>query len=817
MAETDKEITGGSSPSPTSESQVFGDDVRLDVRMEDLFGGDLSVIRREQPVSLPVSSRRSSGGLNATHVVMILNVLVIAGLLVYFLKIRPVSVLAVPATVEPTTLPSAAVPAAAEPSTPSKAVTEGSRIAVTRHTAEALGEAISLQTARQLAKQGEFYKAAYVYDQLRLNINGSELKSQCLRDWLSLQMALCLQKTKEQGPMGECFTQALTSRSMVVRAMANYSLAVIQMNNRQYLESRSRAFGAISLLKIFEKSMPDRMEADCYFLAAESLTRYLFQMSNQGMDLPASRWSDTMTFYELPVLNQEQLSELLLTGLDQMEQAAIMPTVAYHPDRHVGSQWSVTCLDASLEQLLWQYASETKLAISWDNEQSEVRRKNSTVYMPFSDRRQIAEAITGSAGLVWRYDGEGGILYDPSHYRSFADIQNILTQEAISVWQRFLLQYRTDQRAANAHYCLGRLFGMMQEFPTSLGEYKLVSTQFYSDDLAPHAMLEASKIKAGLLDYEGSRGDLSELLIRYPNCKVVDTATLFLAEATLKSGLYEEACELFDRVWRMNIGEQDRCIALYGLGRCAYEMKNYQEAVNRLSQALKMTTDQMDSRIGAAFFLLGKSYIELGQYAQASGALKMALGKALDNREYMQIVVDLVEAECRQENYMQALTILESIPENRLNQEDMCRVMSSKARIYRDIDLPDTAISLLRRRIEFIAEAPLRAMLTVELAQCYMVNGDLSIAKKEMNDALYDLPAGQPRQQCCYLLAQTCYKLGQLPQAESHCVQAIQSRIEDEKLRAGVFGLLGQIYNEQKLYDKAAMAYAGILEQETVQ
>lgn len=814
MAENENPVCEDNAAEPAGHSEIFGEGVRLDVSMRDLFGGDLSTVRAERAAGDSVSEpkNRTSRSFSVAHAVLLLNVLLIGGLLAYFLKFRPMAAGAGPAdeSASVAVTPVAPAPAPQEP-------TEQPQISLTRNTAEALQDAISLQAARRLAEQGNYYEAAYVYEQLRLGISGSELKDQVLRDWLSLQMGLCLQKTKEQDLMGDCFTKALQSKSMVVRAMANYSLAMIQMNNRQFLESRSRAFQAIGLLKIFEKSMPDRMEADCYFIAAEALTRYLLQMSNQGAELPSAAWADTMPFHELPVVNQEQLCLLLMMGTDQMDQAAIMPTVAYFPERHIGSQWSVVSMDAPLEQLLWQFGSETKLSIAWDDEQSNIRRKRATVCLPFSERLQVVEIVTGAAGLVWHYDGQGGTIYDPSRYKRFEDIQRVLAQEAVSSWQRFLLHYRTDARASNAHYCLGRLFGLMDEHATALGEYKLVATQYYSDPLAPHAILDASKVKTDLLDYEGAREDLNELLIRYPNCKVADTATLYLAEATLMGGHYKEAYDLFDHVWRLNVSESDRCAALFGMGRCAYELKNYKGAAERLNQALKMCADADDLRVGPACFLLGRSYIELGDFARATGALRMALGKALDNHEYVNIVEDLVDAECRQENYLQALTLLESVPEQRLNQEETCRLMVTKSRIYRDIDLPDTAISLLRRRIEFIAEAPLRAMLSVELARCYMANGDLRIARKELNDALYDLPIGRPRQEGGYLLADVCRQMGDYDQAEAYCIQVIQTRIEDKALRDRVFGLLGHVYSQQKRYDKAALAYAGVLAQEAVQ
>jgi Tfp pilus assembly protein PilF len=131
---------------------------------------------------------------------------------------------------------------------------------------------------------------------------------------------------------------------------------------------------------------------------------------------------------------------------------------------------------------------------------------------------------------------------------------------------------------------------------------------------------------------------------------------------------------------------------------------------------------------------------------------------------------------------LQGLTILESIPEENLNQEDACQVLIAKTKIYRAIGLPETAVTLLRRRVEFIADASLRAKLTLELAECYVLNDDLRIAQKEMEDAIYDLPLGYDTQYGVYLLAKIAYRQGQYDKAQTLCLGTLRTQIKDESL-----------------------------------
>ena len=684
-------------------------------------------------------------------------------------------------------------------------------------TTKRLDKAISLQTAQTLYDQGQFEKAHYVYAKLRTHIVGKSLKQQCLRDWLGLQMALSLQHTNDQTLMGQYFTEALESRSLVVRAMANYHLAFIQNRYQQFYESRNRAYQALALLKSFEKEMPATMEADCYFIAAESLTRQVLQMTDLNAELPGSSWTDYMQPYALPIADQAQLSELLMAGIEQMDDAVLMPKVDFFPNRKVGVQWSVLCQDVPLEQLFWGFASEADLGVSWGDGPSELRTQPITVYLPFVDRLYLAEVISANAGLIWQYDGQKGVIYDPSNYSDFNELQQILVKEAISMWQRFSLHYRNDRRIPNAHFCLGRLYSVADEAAMALGSYKLLTTRFEGNELVPYALLDAGTTKSQMKDYAGARAVLNELLIRYPDCMVADEALLNLAETTKISGLYQEAAKLYEQITRLNINDESRRTALLGLGECAFESGDHEASVKWFGQAIQAISNQSDERLGMAYLMAGRSLVELEQFEKAAAAFRMALGGLLDRHEFVQVVLELVQAECMRENYLQGLTILESIPEENLNQETTCQILIAKTTIYRSIGLPETGVTLLRRCVESIADASLRAQLTLELAECYMLNDDLRVAQKALEDAIYDLPLGYDTQRGGLLLAKIAYRQGQYDKAQTLCLGTLRTQIEDESLRMEVSELLGEIYMKQNDYDNASLAFAGVPDQDVLQ
>ena len=802
-------------------SELFGDNVKTDITAGDVFGGDLSSIRQEdrrrsEGEPLPRYETRISGKkpFNLTQFIMIVNLVALTGVLIYLLR-RPAGVITIPATVSAeTTTPVPVVPSV--PDDPSDPAVLLKTFNLGRPVTEALDGAISLQTAEAFYAAGDYEKALYVYERLRGNLTLRTIQEEALADWLTLQMALCVQKTQEQSLLAELFTRALNSRSPVVRSLANYNLAFIQNHNRSFLEARQRAYQTLALLKTFEDYMPSTVEADCYFLAAESLTRYLLRANNLGDELPGTLWSDGQPVYTLPVTDQEQLGFVLTDGIAKLSTAVIGPKVEFDSLRSVGVQWSAFALDGPLDQLLVQYASEARINLSMSSLSETARERRTTLFLPQVDRHYLAEVAVGSAGLVWRFDGQMGQVYAMSEFSDTETLRETLVQNAIATWQRFLLRYHGDPRTPNAHYCLGLLYAISNQTPTALGEYKLLAMQHANSPLAPYALLGSSKIKINLLDYAGAQTDLNELLIRYPNCKVIDEVMLYLAEATMNNGNFAEAAEMFKRVYYLNLNPEARLQSAFGLGKCTYEQGQFEESIKWLTETLSVLNDKNDRRFSPACFMLGRAYIQAEKFTEASKALRFALGGKMADHEYVQIMLELAESEMKQEQYLNALTIIEGIPQERFSQEDSVAVMLVQARLYRQIDVPTTAISLLRRKIEFIAESNLRAQLSLELAECYLQNEELNPARNELNEAMQHLPVGVETQRAGFLLAKIAYLKQDNEQAKSLCLEVLDLGVEDEPLRRQIYDLLGEIYTSEKAFDRAALAYAGLLERSDV-
>ena len=678
-------------------------------------------------------------------------------------------------------------------------------------------QGISWRLAEQLYTARRYREAYEVFRQLSENLNTNRPGDEYVRDFMHLKMAMCLQQAEEQADWNEDLTVALQSGSPAVRALANYSLIFTENRKKEYLKARMRAYRTLALLKTVKDAVPESFEADCYFMMAESLTKQILLLSNEDGNLPGKYWSDTLVLESVPEMEQEQLLSLLQGGIEELNGAVLAPQVKKHSHLSVGLRWSAVCKKAPLEELLARFASAAELNVQWHANTEQDRVKPTTLFLPTSSEQLVAEVAAGSLGLTAQLDDDNIQVHNPNIYDNLDEHKNLLVREAISVWRRFLLRYRGDYRTPNAHFALGLMQEHSGEQLAALGEYKLLSSHYSQNPLAPFALLNASKLKTNIRDYTGASKDLTELIIQYPDCKVADQASLYLAEATMQAGLYDEAIKMFRKVYNLDINADSQKQATFGLGKCFFETQSYEGAKEWLGQTIKLIDNPTDERLCPAYFMLGKSEIELRNYKEASAALRKALEGLESKEEYIRIILCLVKTERGQQNFVAALNILENVPVSQLSQEYACEMLIAKAQILREIGITDTAISLLRRKIEFIADSELRAKLSFELAKCYYHSGDLRIARKEVTDAIAGLPAGLLSQQAKLFLADTAIQLGEYEQAKQVCLQFLNQAGYDEQNRNEALDLLGRAYANMDKPDKAALAYAGIYNQTKVE
>jgi tetratricopeptide (TPR) repeat protein len=673
-------------------------------------------------------------------------------------------------------------------------------------------EPLSLQLADKLYLRRDFEPALVLYDKLYRRLPSTE-ENQPLRDFLLLRMALCSKNSGNVTQADTMFRTVSLSRLPILRALARYHQSTTLVNRKRYLEAAAKAYQTVALIEVasYDKKWVSAVQQQCGFLAAEAVTRNLLSLCDADANLPRELWSEHPDIDPFVDMDEPQLRVFLASGVEQLEGTVLSPQIRNTGEKGSVPRWSVICNGAPIEELLARFATNAGVNIRWiDSGQApppedNMRARPVYLYLTSATTPQVVTTAAGSVGLIAQTDEKGNLrLLDPTSYSSLADHTSLLADEAITLWQRFLLTAENDPRATNAHFAMALLQATRGQFDDAIAEYKLVANRFAKHALAPHALLQSGMLKVRLRDYVGAHADLKQLVELYPETELSDRACLYLADATMKAGLYEEATGLYRKVYNLGLSVESQAQSALGAGRCLYETKEYEEAAKWLSRYTTLARDQSRPEFSAACLLLGKTYLALHKPQQAQAALNLAIKGELSHQQHVETIAVLVRTYIEQGLYLEALNTLEGASGWQLSQQEAIELVLLRAQAFRAIGLADKAATLLAEKSQYLPSPELRAKVAFELAKCHLENGDLEAARKTLGEAFAAVEPGPLADQIGRELAGVCLRLGQTAQAISVCSQLLERAAAPE--RQSILALQASAYRRQGKYNQAVAA-----------
>ncbi len=237
---------------------------------------------------------------------------------------------------------------------------------------------LSLKIAQTFYLNGDYDQALDAYEKLRKALPAGP-KEDLMRDFLQLQAALCMERTADYIQAGHRLGKVLKSNSPAVRAVAYYHCSLLEMQKKQYLNARTKAYQAIALIDTidFDENWSLSLKRDCYFLAAEAITRKILSLSDTDKDLPEELWPNfgpaDEPFYSL---NETQLRTFLNSGSQRLNLAVLAPQIQPFDQQGGLARYDVTCNGAPVEELLARFAANSEFDLHWDLDagKKEIRR-----------------------------------------------------------------------------------------------------------------------------------------------------------------------------------------------------------------------------------------------------------------------------------------------------------------------------------------------------------------------------------------------------------------------------------------------------------
>lgn len=675
---------------------------------------------------------------------------------------------------------------------------------------------LSLKVAQTFYLNGDYKQALGVYEKLHKNLPTNP-KEDLMRDFLQLQMALCIERTADYNQADNLFRKILNSNSPAVRVVAYYHCSLLEMQKKQYLNARTKAYQAIALIDTidFDKDWSLSLKQDCYFLAAEAITREVLSLCNADKDLPEDLWNNLGAADELFTrLDETQLRAFLNSGSQRLNLAVLSPQIQRFDNQSGQARYDITCNSASVEELLARFAADSAIGLHWDlgSDESGLRKQLVYLHLLAAATPQIATVTAGCTGLLAQMDEKGVLnIFNPARYSCISDHISFLGEEAVSLWREFLLRFPADTRLVNVHFALGLLYAPKGQVSESIAEYKLVANHFLQSSLAPYALLNSSKLKNSLHDHTGGHEDLKQLVEQFPDTEVTSKAYLYFADTTAEVNLTAEAVRLYKKVYNLSLSSESQSAAALGAGKCSYGLGDYKSAAKWLSQYVELVKDSQNKDLYPAYCLLGKTYLALGNSEAACNAFRYAIQGVplrLTKEEYIEIIPVLVEAYMQQGHFVHALDLLDGIYSLTLSQKESVDILLLKSKVLRAMGLADKAIAILGDRAEYISDSQLKAEIYFQLCEGYIEKGDLNLAYRKLIEILVLTKSGPLMYETSLRLGDVCLRLGQSSQAISVCLQLLDLG-PSEQIKQKALELLATAYNQKENYDKAALALLG--------
>ncbi|HUU10009.1 MAG TPA: tetratricopeptide repeat protein [Phycisphaerae bacterium] len=669
-------------------------------------------------------------------------------------------------------------------------------------------EALSLTVAEKACADGDYTAALDCYRRLiaKARLGGSEeADADLVLDFLVLRLAQAQLRAGRTGEAKDQLNLLTDSRSPLVRGLACFQVAVLDLEEGQYLSARTQAYRALAILGASQKGA--QLESACDFLVAVALSRKALVFYSRDADLPAPVIPESSLFSTLH--SEDELRRVLSDGVDRLAGAALGPKLDAVVNGKAGPRWTVACGGAPVEELLCRLTGSANVNIVWKNVDPAARDRPLFMYGDKLSDQRVIEVACGTVGLMARLSGTEVTIHDPQGLASTADLRDLLLREAVSAWRRLLLRSSDAEQFAYGHFALGLLYECQNDKAGAMTEYQVLAGQFPRSSLSPLGRLRNASIRIDFKDYAGARQELLELLNRHPAFQATDQVYLRLGEATMEAGLTDEAVATFKKLFDLEPALPVRLAACLKAGACCYRKADYEAAARWLGRYIDLSAGRTGDEPAQAALLLARSQSALGRFEPASAALTKALEAEPSEALRVDILLELARTLMRQDELAMAIAVVESIRRDSVPADKADEAVLLHAQILRAVGLADKAAMQLQAQMASATSDQNRARMAIELARCHIDAGKLMDAHRQLAAVLTDVGTGPLAIEAACELAEVCLKVGQADHAVSVCQHALSLPLPDATRRR-LLNILGVAHVRMRDYDRAALAFSAL-------
>ena len=688
-----------------------------------------------------------------------------------------------------------------------KPVVEDKKIVSDSDLMPARPRVVSWAKAEKLRRGKDFAAAIPLFGQLLTNAKPNP-DNELVCDYFSLRIAQCRIGLSQIDQAKAQLANLDASASPIIRAVSSFEQARLDLAEGKYLDARKYAYRSIAAMGAMERPLP--LQSDCHFLIARALTSKVRSLKTVDRFI---RWPGNLTKDPFAGLGKAELRGILAEGKGLMNPAALGPELKISKVPNQPGRWAITASHVSAGEVLNQFCDKAGLEITWVNVDPKVRRRPISLHFRAISPQKLNEVSAGMVGLISRFTLNKTLVHDPMRLATISTQRDMLIREAVSAWRLFFLRYPRDARNPEGHFALAAIRQWSGDDVAADREYQILARRFERSKVAPLALLRCAKIKMSMMNYPGARKDMMDLLDLYPDHPGVAEVYLLLGESLEAAGQIARAAKAHENLSHRNLSASSRAEAALRAGRCHFRLKDYKKASKWLARYVAMLDEPNPREYVEAYFMLGKSEASRGNLKVATQAYRRGFLGRPGAKVRIPAICELTRLYIQQENFVEAIKVLSLLSREKLSAPQSCRKAILAAEIYRSMGLVDKARSILRLELGAVGDKTLRSKIGIGLAKCHIASGDHVSARNLLMEILPNLRPGPDLWNASLQLANVCVKFNQPDQAISVLKPILKSQCSSE-IRRQITNALGEAYLLKKQYNKAALAFADIKDQD---
>jgi TolA-binding protein len=384
---------------------------------------------------------------------------------------------------------------------------------------------------------------------------------------------------------------------------------------------------------------------------------------------------------------------------------------------------------------------------------------------------------------------------------------------ALSLLKRFLDNYPSSGRAAQANLLIGQCYFNQNKFLDALNKFEELMNQAQAKEIKDALIYWIAEVHFRGNNFNKARTYYKSIIDDYPNSSYIQAAYYSLAWCLFQEQKYREALEYFTRLEEKFPAQAQSRDSSLKIIECLYNLKDYKGLKDKARSYLKLYARDADKSSVIIFYLAEADYY-LDNFADAIEGFSKVIKNSPDERIQALAGMETGWAYLKLKQYGQASQFFNTIKEGALEKKSRDVLLLGRAILAFETGNFADARDIYGELMQSASENMVAVQAYLGKADAVYNLGEykpaIELYREGLNKAASESTPGEIVDKLHYGMAWAFLKDGEFKEAIREFQKIVKSS-EDKIVKASALCQIGDAYQDAGDYAKAQETYDTIL------